>query len=1460
MYLLLLIIPKKKYLANMDIDGAGITFDGLFANDDPTAFATSYENWRQRVLNMIDEGSEEYNADLAETISQMRIGNYTFAELLQFTPEQLHNLDSTARQTFAAMLTAFEQAAISGDYNLNNIYQSVIDILTESTGDGHITLQLGEQTIVIGGGTHYTIDWSDAAIQEVVQAYATEYDTSVEEAQDALTSSTVPLYWQLQLDNVIHVNVDGDIDRVVLNGQTINNPTPEQIAQTYLEASGIQEQVSNLHAETVGDFDVVGDISVGTQGQSVTVRVDNRTGIIRYWSTKLNRGFETLEGLYHAEWEYLSTTQGYSGTEANYKWETYGVAVEVDTSYTVTTGTNDPEVVTTPASNHQIQEAARSILASGHDAIQSLIDDAQNEDGVYTVSLSDNVRISFVGGADPAATLESELYHLLGIDQELSNSITSGIVNAIPSILQELANVDSTPLSNVAEVLNSILTSLQSLAQLDYTSIASGIQSIGQVQFTQESNPASVAALIDITASEISELIATIRIDGDTESAINAATTARDQINEMSAHIAVTINSNATSVINRIRAALRELDGTVVTATVRAVAETTGGAGEAAGNAFATGTLMGELGPEMVVSNGRYFVVGQNGPEMVNLASDAIVFNHLQTASLMSKGMTHKRGKAVTNERNAVAFAKGNLNGGPALASASAALASLKQLRAMWQSLLNTSLSDFAQKAGGGGGGGGGKADAFLADLDLWYNLLREIDRLEADITYQETLRSKIEKDRIIDGKAYYQSQKESIRLLEEEVSKKHQLVNLQKSYYDARVEELNSSAFGQFITYDDHGHLQHTDDYYTKLGDLMATNADDSAKYTAEEQYNLLVSWGFENTMKYDDSGKEIDLSGEQGYASAVQAFWDKMEGRQQEIDDLYDGFKTYQEDILKLETKYNEYLQQIIDNQISVENRVQQAIEDMRQRAIDEAQDQKDAIQESADKFLQGLNDSLAKERQMYETNESENELNKLRRQLAILQRSGGSASQIRSLQQDIASKEQDSYFTAQENQIEAIQKAADAEMERLDHQISIMEEQLAYEKEHGLLWEDVYVIMQQTPAEIEDFILTNSSDFEGKSTLQIAEDLRTIKSEIEQWVSYRDDDDEPISIEPMHNWNTYFDAAKTLYPEQSQNKQIVAEAKEAYEAKYAETADENAAQLAADEVFNKYAGPRPGAGQQQGTGALDDDGSTSSSGAGSNGEKATLYVFHSYYGHTGDNMERTNHQLTPGTYYCARFKKTLTGYVYSHSSESSGTITLYAGQTRRITLYYVNSHDSIQAQQAAEVEPQNHGWEVMGVIDGVTITKRYSSAAAPTEQMARTHFNNIPGDHGVIKRVRAYSKGGLADYTGLAMVHGSPQDPEAFLNAEETHMWRDKILGGNSGSLTSMLIDFQDMVSGMVSSDSYSEIGVSGSGVNIENAVVNMNATISNDYDARRAADTVMDEMIRIARKTTAQQARR
>jgi len=88
--------------------------------------------------------------------------------------------------------------------------------------------------------------------------------------------------------------------------------------------------------------------------------------------------------------------------------------------------------------------------------------------------------------------------------------------------------------------------------------------------------------------------------------------------------------------------------------------------------------------------------------------------------------MSSSRGHAVTNERVATAYAKGNAEGGPAMASASAALAALRQLRAQWQALAGLSLVDLAKKGGGGGGGGGNDKDIapFLRDVERWYNWL----------------------------------------------------------------------------------------------------------------------------------------------------------------------------------------------------------------------------------------------------------------------------------------------------------------------------------------------------------------------------------------------------------------------------------------------------------------------------------------------------------------------------------------------------------------------------------------------------------------------------------------------------------------------------------------------------------------------------------------------------------------
>ncbi len=91
----------------------------------------------------------------------------------------------------------------------------------------------------------------------------------------------------------------------------------------------------------------------------------------------------------------------------------------------------------------------------------------------------------------------------------------------------------------------------------------------------------------------------------------------------------------------------------------------------ALGNARATGSeglksaennsIVGELGPELVCDpiKGKYYTVGENGTEMVNLPRGAIIYNHKQTAELLKNGYT-SRGYYT----GGLSFASGNAHSG----------------------------------------------------------------------------------------------------------------------------------------------------------------------------------------------------------------------------------------------------------------------------------------------------------------------------------------------------------------------------------------------------------------------------------------------------------------------------------------------------------------------------------------------------------------------------------------------------------------------------------------------------------------------------------------------------------------------------------------------------------------------------------------------------------------------------
>lgn len=149
--------------------------------------------------------------------------------------------------------------------------------------------------------------------------------------------------------------------------------------------------------------------------------------------------------------------------------------------------------------------------------------------------------------------------------------------------------------------------------------------------------------------------------------------------------------------VTGISDALTEIDGQEVECTIHVNIETTGGipgalaaAGGTAlsdmnlasndyvakkGSAHVEGTaklsgdwavhkggqsLVGELGQELVVRDGRFFTVGDNGAEFVGLQPGDIVFNHKQTEALLKNGRITSRGNAYSDGSTGYSYADGS--------------------------------------------------------------------------------------------------------------------------------------------------------------------------------------------------------------------------------------------------------------------------------------------------------------------------------------------------------------------------------------------------------------------------------------------------------------------------------------------------------------------------------------------------------------------------------------------------------------------------------------------------------------------------------------------------------------------------------------------------------------------------------------------------------------------------------
>lgn len=81
------------------------------------------------------------------------------------------------------------------------------------------------------------------------------------------------------------------------------------------------------------------------------------------------------------------------------------------------------------------------------------------------------------------------------------------------------------------------------------------------------------------------------------------------------------------------------------------------------GAKFSGLSLTGEISPELVVRGNKWFTTGDNGAEFTDIRRGDIVFDHVQTAQLLSKGSTNSRGSikgGMSAFAHGTAFASGH--------------------------------------------------------------------------------------------------------------------------------------------------------------------------------------------------------------------------------------------------------------------------------------------------------------------------------------------------------------------------------------------------------------------------------------------------------------------------------------------------------------------------------------------------------------------------------------------------------------------------------------------------------------------------------------------------------------------------------------------------------------------------------------------------------------------------------
>ncbi len=498
-------------------------------------------------------------------------------------------------------------------------------------------------------------------------------------------------------------------------------------------------------------------------------------------------------------------------------------------------------------------------------------------------------------------------------------------------------------------------------------------------------------------------------------------------------------------------------------------------------------------------------------------------------------------------------------------------------------------------------------------------------------------------------------------------------------------------------------------------------------------------------------------------------------------EVDAYNDSVKAAQEASTKKKAfikEQAEYYKNALNKSASLERRVLDVLISNDEKELDSFKQTIEKKKQAQQDYLNSVQEAIDKERRMRDLADAEEGLRLKERKLSILEMdtSGMYAGDVAGLQKDIANDRRSLQDTYVDNYITQQSEDIDKLSEAYDRDIEAWENYLGWKKEDMRLYQEaIDSIISNGTEYITNFIMTKSDEVLGKTKDELAELKLTISNDVNDEISWyealREGGFEPVieAIDSMKEGTEtveeatkkYTDAAIIQYGDLSGSISDVTK----------ELADQQQGLVGLKQAWeemiaaaNKYLAAIQN--------IEDTEPTFKSSGLGLTTHTDSI----------GHNAGYTREEQRNQEDWAKRTLYDKSGWgaqLYSENGDKRADWILANGSMKSsqvIGIMRTSDGILIKTETSASTGQNPYFKAVKGE------TPNYDEY----ERLIELYGNKIKYENG--KWVSAYAKGGYVKYTGPAWVDGTPGQPEAFLDAQDTRNFEQlrDILGSLMGNI--------------------------------------------------------------------------